>query len=75
MLKIKFDPEAAKTALFEGPFATREALENACVPVSVHDPEWNAYYEWTDRNGVDCTNGTIITHANNMQYLIFIGMV
>jgi hypothetical protein len=66
MLRIKFDPEAAKTALFEGPFDSREKLLAACETVTLPNSD---YQKWAQDNGVDAATGSIFTTAYSPAYI------
>jgi len=68
MSKIEFNPEARKTKLFEGPYASREALIEACEIVTPNHAAWAQYQTFKEECGVSVA-GRIQTTAYNDDLL------
>ncbi len=67
---IDFDPDAWKTrGIWEGPFPSREALEQACVVVTPDQAKWNEYCAWAAIRNVDSSSGKIFAAVDNPEWL------
>ena len=64
---LVFDPEAYKTRLSEGPFASKAAVIAACRPMDATQPHWQQYQQWAQQHAV--TGNSIILSVNSPGYL------
>lgn len=63
---IKFDPEAYKTSVFEGPYETLAALKADCVAPSADDAVFKG---WAETTGHSADQTDILTTLFNNHYL------